>query len=432
MISKLFKYFKNKTDIIHIFFSDIKKKAFSKTGSSFHTKIMLAAISFFISLLIWVFIAWNGNNDGTKNINVSIQYDNLPTGYIIYTPIKKVDVKVAGRISILSRLEPSDIKATVDLQGLSVGEYNLPIKVEAPVTVRLRSWNKTAVPVELSRFIERKIPLTWRLDGELPKGKVISSVEITPIELTVGGPEVDILAIQTINAVLPISKLDKSSDLRAALEIIGPEDKKSIDRISISVQFVNVKVKLEDEMQADKIPVKVSVLGYPREGLELDSIKVTPEKVSIHGKGSALSKMKELVLPPIDITGLEQNIQLMVPLQTTDLDSEIEITGPDSARVEITVRKKITSKTFTNVAVALFGATSSEFKISPQLATLTIEGSQSSMNSLHSSNVPCTLYVDVSNVVSKQLTLPILVKNLEDGFYIKKIEPEEVVVTNLN
>ena len=142
--------------------------------------------------------------------------------------------------------------------------------------------------------------------------------------------------------------------------------------------------------------------------------------------------MKELILPPIDITGLEQNIQLMVPLRPTNLDPEIEITGPESARVEIKVRNKTTTKTFTDVEINLVGGNRNEFKISPHVATLTIEGSQTSMDALHSSKVPCNIYIDVSNVVSKQLTLPILVENLKEGFSIKKIEPETVVIKNLN
>ena len=65
------------------------------------------------------------------------------------------------------------------------------------------------------------------------------------------------------------------------------------------------------------------------------------------------------------------------------------------------------------------------------MATVTIEASQSTMNTLNNS-VPFSLYVDVSNVVSKQISLPILIKNLKYGVDIKTISPEEVEVTNLS
>ena len=224
-----------------------------------------------------------------------------------------------------------------------------------PATVRLRSWNKTTVPVELSRYIERKIPLTWRIEGDLPEGKVVSSVNISPKEVTVGGAESDILSIQAVNAILPDLKQYTGNDIKAKIEIIGVENKQNRDRISISSKFANVKIKLEDEIQVDKIPVKVSITGSPYDGLEINTVKIIPDMVSIYGKKSAIDKMKELILPPIDITGLEQNIQLMVPIRPIDLESEIELRGPDRVRVEITLRNKIKNTTFNKINIALEG-----------------------------------------------------------------------------
>ena len=409
----------------------INNETYSRTDTSLKKRIVLAAISLFISLLFWVFIAWNGNNEGTKNIAVNLEYENLPKGHIIYAPTKNIEVKISGKVSTITRVEHADIKATVDLENLSVGTYNLPIKVEVPATVRLRSWNKTTVPVELSRYIERKIPLTWRIEGDLPEGKVVSSVNISPKEVTVGGAESDILSIQAVNAILPDLMQYTGNDIKAKIEIIGVENKQNRDRISISSKFANVKIKLEDEIQVDKIPVKVSITGSPYDGLEINTVKIIPDMVSIYGKKSAIDKMKELILPPIDITGLEQNIQLMVPIRPIDLESEIELRGPDRVRVEITLRNKITTTTFTNINIALVGANLTQFKLEPKVATVTIEASQSTMNTLNNS-VPFSLYVDVSNVVSKQISLPILIKNLKYGVDIKTISPEEVEVTNLS
>ncbi len=47
------------------------------------------------------------------------------------------------------------------------------------------------------------------------------------------------------------------------------------------------------------------------------------------------------------------------------------------------------------------------------------------IDALHSGSVPCELYVDVSNIVSKQLVLPVLVRNLKSGFKVVRIEPEQ-------
>jgi YbbR domain-containing protein len=191
-----------------------------------------------------------------------------------------------------------------------------------------------------------------------------------------------------------------------------------------------VTVSLENEILGESIPVEVSVVGTPAEGYELDTVKVIPSSVSIKGKSTEVKKMTSLVLPPVDISGLDQNLNLMLPLQPAEMDPDVEISGPERARVEIYIRKKISNKTFNSVGVMTEGkAQGKEWKITPQSVKLTIQGTKSDIDALQSGSVPCDLYVDVSNIVSKQLTLPVLVKNLRPEYTVLKIEPEQVTVT---
>jgi hypothetical protein len=120
----------------------------------------------------------------------------------------------------------------------------------------------------------------------------------------------------------------------------------------------------------------------------------------------------------------------MLPLQPVEMTPDIEISGPDRARVEITIRKKIAEKTYNNVGVMTAGAAQGkEWKLTPQSVKLTVQGNKTDIDALSSGVVPCDLYVDVSNVVSRQLTLPILVKNLKPEFKVLRVEPEQIAVT---
>lgn len=394
------------------------------------TRLVVAGFSIFISVLLWAFVAWDGNSEGTKNISAAIKYNNLAKGYSILTQTKKVNLKLSGRINSLSQIEESDINAIVEMRGLNIGKYTLPVKVETPPFVRLRNWKPSVVDVEVYRRIERKIPVTWRIDGAVPNDAVVSSVDVTPSEVVVIGPEPDVMSVQAVNAVLPGTKLTQSGPLRATLEMVTQRN--NAERLSLSTGFVNANITLEDETLADKIPVKVSVVGNPADGLQIDMIRVTPDHVSVRGKNAAVKKLHALELPPVDITGLDQNLQLMIPLQSIN-NQEIEIDGPDRARVEITLRNKLLSKTYTNVGVLVAGSRSqSEIKLTPQNVTLTIEGSASAINDLHAGRLPCELYIDVSNIVSKQIMLPVLVRNLKRDFHIIKIDPEEINVTSVD
>ena len=270
--------------------------------------------------------------------------------------------------------------------------------------------------------------ISYRVEGSLPEGMVISSVKMLPREAMISGPESDVLAVQAIEAVIPGPKVKDEESMMLPVTVSNTSD--SANRISITPKQVGVTVNLENEILRESIPVEVSVVGTPAEGFELESVKVIPQSVAIKGNSTAVKKMTSLVLPPVDISGLDQNLNLMLPLQPVEMTPEVEISGPDRARVEIYIRKKIAEKIYSNVGVMTEGAVQGkEWKISPQSVKLTIQGTKADIDALQSGSVPCDLYVDVSNIVSKQLNLPVLVKNLRSDFKVLRIEPEQVTVT---
>jgi hypothetical protein len=61
--------------------------------------------------------------------------------------------------------------------------------------------------------------------------------------------------------------------------------------------------------------------------------------------------------------------------------------------------------------------------------TVTIEGISSEMNALESKELLVQPYVNVTNLVSRRLTVPVLVRNSAGGrIRVVKVEPERVTV----
>ena len=61
--------------------------------------------------------------------NVSLNLENQPQGMRAMPSAKRVDVKVTGPYSLVSQLIREDIQATVDLAGLTQGQYELPVEI---------------------------------------------------------------------------------------------------------------------------------------------------------------------------------------------------------------------------------------------------------------------------------------------------------------
>lgn len=406
-------------------------KMFSNTSGSdvLRSRPFLAAVALALSFMIWAFVAWDGST--TRTFEVPIRYINISQGYTTYDGDKTVQARVFGPVPMLSRIEAAEFSADVDLQGLQTGKYKLPIRISPPPYVHIRSWSPSVAEVEIYRQIERTLPVAWKLQGKLPAGKIIGKVEIVPAEVTLAGPEAEVLSAQSLEVFVPTDKLGGGAAVRLPVKV--SDSAISSDKVLIAPGNVNVKVTLEDEIIGEQIPVNVSVTGTPAEGLEIAGVKILPERVTIRGSGEAVRQVKSLNLSPIDITGLEQNLQLMLPLQPSEPVAGIEIMGPDRVRVEITVRRKMTAKTYNAVPVKLSGGTfGTEWQLTPSTAAVTIESSQSRIDSLPSGEVPCELYVDVSNIVARQITVPVLVRKLQRDFEVVQVEPEQVTVTMID
>ncbi|MDO5115792.1 MAG: CdaR family protein [Synergistaceae bacterium] len=417
-----------------------KSEAFSSKlnyrGEHFiQSRIFLCGVSVFISVVIWAFVAFDGNSDASRTVNAEIKYVNLTRGLSLYTLDKNVEIKLEGRISALSTLQPSDVAAEVDLANLQTGRYNLPVRLETPSFARIRSWRPALVEVEIYRHVERTIQITPKVSGAPPEGMVVGSVELTPSEAVVSGPEADVMSVQELEASVPLDRLDSKGKINAEIMIKTAINEANAtlmptSRLTLTPRNTEASVTFENEIVGERIPVRVSVVGQPQEGLQVESIKVIPESISIRGSSEAVKKMQSLVLPPVDISGLDQNIQLMIPMRPAQLDPDVEISGPDRARVEILLSKKMGVRTFTNVPLRIEGsAEAREWRLTPSTVSVTIEGPQMAIDELTGAQPPCELYIDVSNIVSEQAELPVLVKNLKREFQVVKIEPEQVLIT---
>ena len=93
----------------------------------------------------------------TKEINdIYLEYENLADGLIVQAVNQdstKVAVSVKGVQSVLSDLDPTTIKAFVDLKGLGVGQHEIPVEVSGS-DLRVKYSSKTT-KVTL-RIMEKK------------------------------------------------------------------------------------------------------------------------------------------------------------------------------------------------------------------------------------------------------------------------------------
>ncbi len=82
----------------------------------------------------------------------------------------------------------------------------------------MRSWQPSTADVEIYRHVERTVNISYRVEGNLPEGMVISTANILPKEAVISGPESDVLAVQVLETVIPGAKIKDGEGICSLLQ----------------------------------------------------------------------------------------------------------------------------------------------------------------------------------------------------------------------
>ena len=131
-----------------------------------YSPVIPIILSLVCAFVLWMYVMSVESPTYTetfKNVGVSLQNESIiaknglsvvsGTGY-------HVDVTVTGRKSIISRLDSDDIKAYVDLSGISSsGEYLLEIKTELDSGVSLYRLSQSTITVYVDMTTSKTVPI---------------------------------------------------------------------------------------------------------------------------------------------------------------------------------------------------------------------------------------------------------------------------------
>src|SRR5690606_37834710 len=88
---------------------------------------------------------------GSTRMQVTPRVSNVEGGLIARIEAPSVEVVLEGPLPVLNTLVPTDIQATVDLQGLSIGEYEREVQIAVPEGIRVDSVQPSTVTVTLGQ-----------------------------------------------------------------------------------------------------------------------------------------------------------------------------------------------------------------------------------------------------------------------------------------
>ena len=154
-----------------------------------HLGLKLLALA--LAGLLWLTVA--GEHVVERGMRVPLEFRNIPPALeIVGDPPSSVDVRVRGSSALLSRLDPGEVVAVLDLKDARAGSRLFHIandEVRSPYGVEVSQVVPGTLALELERSGRRTVPVVPALDGEPAPGFVTGKVTSEPATVEVVGPE---------------------------------------------------------------------------------------------------------------------------------------------------------------------------------------------------------------------------------------------------
>lgn len=315
--------------------------------------IGLKVLAFFSAVLLWLVVV--NIDDPVKektytNIPVTVTNEEVLTQnpdkeksqtYQIMDGTQTVNVTVAAKRSVLSKIKSEDIIATASMKELTL---KTQIPIEIAITDHEGEYEKAyATPRNLQIKLEdeksSKFPITPTTKGTVRDGYVLGEIKAIPEKVSIRGPESVISQISRVTAEVDVSGLSSDTVIQSAL-VLYDADNNVIDQAllknNLGEEPVSVSVQL---LHTKNVPVNFDTSNISAaDGFSFVKITYEPKEIQIAGSKEDLEKVIEINVPAdaLDVTDVKSNTEKLVDI-TSYLPENVKLADENANNVIVTI-----------------------------------------------------------------------------------------------
>ncbi len=248
-----------------------------------------------------------------RGLRIPLEFQNIPDGLEIVgdTP-DTVDVRVRGSSAILSRLEPGEVVAVLDLDSARPGSRLFDLvteQVRAPFGVDVAQVAPATIALDLEPSGSRSVPVVPAVEGEPAPGYVVGEVSSDPATVLVVGPESRLRQL-TEAMTEPVAVAGATAPVSAEVTVGVPD---LALRLSVPRRAV----------------VTVDVVPAPAER--------TLREVPVHVRNVS-AQLTAQVVPPVVTVRVRGSRPQVQSLRSDSVDAFIDLAGLGSGSYNLTVQ----------------------------------------------------------------------------------------------
>ena len=256
----------------------------------------------FCAIGMWVFVMKDQNPVIEMTYTVPVQVQNLDPNYLVEGVPTEVRVHLRGPRNAIFDINPSVLKAYVNLKNAHVGQENIAINFTAPTGTFIDSMTPENVTVTVDEYMVKELQVQAQPLGSVPNDIAIKESKIMPTTVTIAGPAH--LVSKAAYAVIRIN-LDKHRESFTEVGEILPVDTSGnvVEGLTVTPKGAQIQYDLERIRMEKKVPVQANVVGNVPVGYTVKRVVVEPKELTIVGKESILNGIDGVKTIDIPVNG---------------------------------------------------------------------------------------------------------------------------------
>ena len=304
-----------------------------------------AGLALLLAAVVWVVAIYEQDPPRADTFDgISITYENLRDGLILVgSPTEQASLTVRAPQSHWTNrnVSPSNLEATVDLDGLDVGVHNVPVQVRSLDKMMLiQSWSPTQVVVRLEEQVHRDMAVKAEIadPDSAPPGYETLEPKVTPEKVTVSGPRSAVEQVSEVRAKVWLRGSKTPVEAPVGLSAVDDEGQ-PVTGVTLSPETATVELGVELLAEFRDITVRADVPGSPAAGYWVSGVTVEPTTVTVQGRPEIIRQMAAVVpTAPVDVTGAKESFSRRVGLELPEGVTVYGDSGANSVLVQVEVK----------------------------------------------------------------------------------------------
>ncbi len=411
----------------------------------FTNNLYWKALSVLMAVVLW-FVVMNMNNPTEiKTFSLSISFlneDRLEENNIAILNIdelksQKAEIKIRGTRTTLDeiskKVNKDNIKITLDLEQLlsyNISDEPLEVSVNLKPSMpnisypnnnfEIVSFYPTTSTIYLDSIITIPKKIHPKTIGETKDGYIAYEPEISSEYIQVTGPKSIVDRIQVIYAEVDITNQTSTIEQKV-VPVAYDKEGNEIKDITFNMEEVYIKVPIN--LQGILSIVEPELVGELPDGYVINSVSYTPKTIEVIGNTDSIKNITKIILPEIDITGIIKSTEYTYDISSILKQHNLRLKNSSNSKVEIlidvsqTISKSISIPT--NKINILGYNDEVVIDILDELL-IDIAGDESSINNINIDDI--NISIDISNLdlgthnIKANLELPNGIKLLKEPY----------------